>query len=75
MTCPPTTGGMNVIAGVIGGVVGAFLTLTVRLVITHPLACTAALVAFIALAKGVPCLVVIVALVSVSVLNAVTRGD
>lgn len=60
---------MNVIAGLIGGVVEAILTLTARLIIAHPLACAAGLAALVALVKGVPAPVVIVALVAAAVVG------
>lgn len=45
---------MNIIAGTVGGIVGAILALAIRLIVNHPVAALAAIGTLIALAKGVP---------------------
>lgn len=62
---------MNVIAGIVGGAVGAALALTVRLIVAHPRGCAIAALALIALAKGVPGAVVLGAL---GVATAISAG-
>lgn len=74
-TTPSTTGDMNIIAGFIGGIIGTVMALTVRLIITHPMVCTVGVCAVIALARGVPGLVVFGALAVIAVIGYARRGD